>query len=78
MASYLDLLLHPAASEVAGSVLGLLRNIAHLLIGDSFLGFSTPDLGLGSSTGNGGLGSSTGNWFSGSSTGNWFNGSSTP
>ncbi|MFQ6397816.1 hypothetical protein ACLMAJ_30805 [Nocardia sp. KC 131] len=69
MAAYLDLLLHPAASEVAGSALGLLRDIAHLLIGDSFLG---------SSTGSGGLGSSTGNWFNGSSTGNWFNGSPTP
>jgi hypothetical protein len=38
VASYLDLLLHPAASEVAGSALGRLRDIAHLLIADSFLG----------------------------------------
>ncbi|MEU8897915.1 hypothetical protein [Nocardia sp. NPDC048505] len=66
MASYLDLVLQPAASEVAGSVLGYLRDIAHDLIGGSFLGSSTGDFFGGSSTGNHGTGSSTGDWFTGS------------
>ncbi|WP_227998348.1 hypothetical protein [Nocardia australiensis] len=68
MASYLDLVLQPAASEVAGSVLGFIRDVAHDLIANSFYGSSTGDFGLGSSTGNGGLGSSTGDWFTGSAT----------
>ncbi|AXK86627.1 hypothetical protein IU443_07920 [Nocardia farcinica] len=70
MAAYLDLLLHPAASEVAGTVLGLVREVAHDLIagtGDWFTGSSTGDAGLGSSTPDGGVGSSTGDWFTGSS-----------
>lgn len=66
MASYLDLVLQPAASEVAGSVLGFLRTVAHDLIGDWFTGSSTGDFFLGSSTGNHGTGSSTGDWFTGS------------
>ncbi|MEV0357010.1 hypothetical protein AB0H71_13185 [Nocardia sp. NPDC050697] len=66
MASYLDLLLQPAASEVAGSVLGLIRAGAHdLIVG---LGSSTGDWFTGSSTGSGGFGSSTPDWFLGSST----------
>ncbi|MGV9582451.1 hypothetical protein [Nocardia farcinica] len=70
MAAYLDLLLHPAASEVAGTVLGLVREVAHDLIagtGDWFTGSSSGDAGLGSSTPDGGVGSSTGDWFTGSS-----------
>ncbi|MBF6251754.1 hypothetical protein [Nocardia farcinica] len=70
MAAYLDLFLHPAASEVAGTVLGLVREVAHDLIagtGDWFTGSSTGDAGLGSSTPDGGVGSSTGDWFTGSS-----------
>lgn len=66
MASYLDLVVNPATSEVAGSALGLLRHVMQDFI--SGFGSSTPDWGLGSSTGNPGLGSSTGNWFSGSAT----------
>ncbi|MEV2223147.1 hypothetical protein ACIBG0_07595 [Nocardia sp. NPDC050630] len=66
MASYLDLVLQPAASEVAGTVLGFLRNVAHdLIVG---FGSSTGDWFNGSSTGNSGTGSSTGDWFLGSST----------
>ncbi|MFC9892659.1 hypothetical protein ACFVMC_03090 [Nocardia sp. NPDC127579] len=66
MASYLDLILQPAASEVAGSVLGYLRDIASDLIGDTFLGSSTGDFFGGSSTGDQSSGSSTGDWFTGS------------
>ncbi|WP_330252038.1 hypothetical protein OG874_38990 [Nocardia sp. NBC_00565] len=58
MASYLDLVLQPAASEVAGTVLGFLRNVAHELIAG--FGSSTGDWFNGSSTGNSGTGSSTG------------------
>ncbi|MEV0295843.1 hypothetical protein [Nocardia sp. NPDC050710] len=71
MASYLDLVLQPAASEVAGSVLGFLRNIAHDLVagtGNWFTGSSTGDFFTGSTTGNQGTGSSTGDWFTGSTT----------
>ncbi|MET7767938.1 hypothetical protein [Nocardia sp. NPDC005366] len=69
MASYLDLVLQPAASEVAGSVLGFLRHIANDLIagGNWFTGSSTGDWFTGSTSGSGGAGSSTGNWFTGSS-----------
>ncbi|MBF6355984.1 hypothetical protein IU449_15765 [Nocardia higoensis] len=69
MSAYLDLLLHPAASEVAGTVLGAIRDVAHDLIagtGDFFTGSSTGDAGLGSSTPDAGLGSSTGDFFTGS------------
>ncbi|MEU2257502.1 hypothetical protein [Nocardia xishanensis] len=71
MASYLDLVLQPAASEVAGAVLGLIREVAHDLVagtGDWFTGSSTGDWFTGSTTGNGGTGSSTGDWFTGSTT----------
>ncbi|MBH0780573.1 hypothetical protein [Nocardia bovistercoris] len=69
MASYLDLVLQPAASEVAGTVLGFVRTTVQGVIestGDWFTGSSTGDFFLGSSTGNHGTGSSTGDWFSGS------------
>ncbi|MET8652920.1 MULTISPECIES: hypothetical protein [Nocardia] len=67
MASYLDLVLQPAASEVAGSVLGFLRHIAHdLIAGGWFTGSSTGDWFTGSTSGSGGAGSSTGDWFTGS------------
>ncbi|WP_028476167.1 hypothetical protein [Nocardia sp. CNY236] len=62
MASYLDLIANPAASEVAGHALGFFRHVANEMIESWGLGSSTPDWGLGSSTGNPGLGSSTGNW----------------
>ncbi|MGN2641806.1 hypothetical protein ACWEKT_16970 [Nocardia takedensis] len=65
MASYLDLLLQPAASEVAGTVLGFVRNAVQD-VGDFFTGSSTGDFFTGSSTGNHGTGSSTGDWFTGS------------
>ncbi|WP_054816502.1 hypothetical protein [Nocardia arizonensis] len=69
MASYLDLVLQPAASEVAGTVLGFLRTAAHDVltdIGGWFTGSSTGDFFTGSTTGNQGTGSSTGDWFTGS------------
>ncbi|NEW38860.1 hypothetical protein GV794_20870 [Nocardia cyriacigeorgica] len=66
MASYLDLIANPAASEVAGFMLGQLRDVANDLIAG--FGSSTPDWGLGSSTGDHSTGSSTGDWFTGSAT----------
>ncbi|MFD6398079.1 hypothetical protein [Nocardia sp. NPDC060249] len=63
----LDLILQPAASEVAGSALRFIHD--HLVAGpivDWFTGSATPNNNMGSSTGDFNLGSSTGdhNWGS--------------
>lgn len=65
MASYLDLLLHPAAGTILGYISDTLHNI---FSNDWGWGSSTPNWGTGSSTGNWGLGSSTPDMWSGSST----------
>lgn len=65
MASYLDLLLHPAP----GTVLGYIGDTLHSIFANDWgWGSSTPNWGTGSSTGNWGLGSSTPDMWSGSAT----------